>query len=35
MIRYLRNLNAAGLILWCYFVWYFVVLVRYGNLAEL
>ena len=31
MIRYLRNLNAAGLILWCYFVWYLVVLVRYFD----
>jgi hypothetical protein len=31
MIRYLRNLNAARVILWCYFIWYVVVLVRYFD----
>jgi hypothetical protein len=31
LIRYLRNLNAGRLILWCYFIWYMVVLVRYFD----
>jgi hypothetical protein len=31
MVRYLRNLNAARLVLWCYFIWYLVVLVRYFD----
>jgi hypothetical protein len=31
MIRYLRNLNAARVILWCYVIWYVVVLVRYFD----
>jgi hypothetical protein len=29
--RYLRNLNRGRLVLWCYFVWYVVVLVRYFD----
>lgn len=29
--RYLRNLNRGRLILWCYLVWYLVVLVRYFD----
>lgn len=28
---YLRNLNAGRLVLWCYLVWYLVVLVRYFD----
>src|SRR6266481_1583817 len=31
LIRYLANLNKARLILWCYFIWYLVVLVRYFD----
>ncbi len=31
MIRYLRNLSRGRLILWCYFIWYVVVLVRYFD----
>ncbi len=31
LMRYLRNLSAGRLILWCYFVWYLVVLVRYFD----
>ena len=31
MIRYLRNLSPGRLILWCYFIWYLVVLVRYFD----
>ena len=31
LIRYLRNLSADRLILWCYFIWYLVVLVRYFD----
>ncbi len=31
LIRYLRNLSAGRLILWCYFIWYLVVLVRYFD----
>lgn len=30
-MRYLRELNAGRLILWCYFIWYLVVLVRYFD----
>jgi hypothetical protein len=29
--RYLRDLNRGRLILWCYLVWYLVVLVRYFD----
>ena len=29
--RYLANLSTGRLILWCYFVWYLVVLVRYFD----
>ena len=31
LVRYLANLNKARLILWCYFIWYAVVLVRYFD----
>jgi hypothetical protein len=31
LIRYLRNLSTGRLILWCYFIWYCVVLVRYFD----
>src|ERR1700761_4468205 len=31
LLRYLANLNAGRLILWCYFIWYLVVLVRYFD----
>jgi hypothetical protein len=31
LIRYLRNLSTGGLILWCYLIWYGVVLVRYFD----
>ncbi|EEF59499.1 hypothetical protein [Pedosphaera parvula] len=31
LMRYLANLNKARLILWCYFIWYLVVLVRYFD----
>ena len=31
ILRYLRNLNTGRLILWCYFTWYLVVLVRYFD----
>jgi hypothetical protein len=31
ILRYLRNLNTGRLILWCYFIWYLVVLVRYFD----
>jgi hypothetical protein len=31
MLRYLRNLSTGRLILWCYFIWYLVVLVRYFD----
>src|SRR5256714_5129243 len=31
MLRYLRNVSAGRLILWCYFIWYLVVLVRYFD----
>lgn len=36
LIRYLTNLSGGRLILWCYFIWYLVVLVRYfDNSARL
>jgi hypothetical protein len=31
ILHYLRNLNTGRLILWCYFIWYLVVLVRYFD----
>jgi hypothetical protein len=31
LVRYLRNLSTGRLILWCYFIWYLVVLVRYFD----
>ena len=31
LLRYLANLSAGRLILWCYFIWYLVVLVRYFD----
>ena len=31
MIHYLSNLSKGRLILWCYFIWYLVVLVRYFD----
>jgi hypothetical protein len=31
LIRYLRNLSGGRLILWCYFIWYAVVLARYFD----
>ena len=31
LIRYLSHLSNGGLILWCYFIWYCVVLVRYFD----
>lgn len=31
LIRYLSNLSNGRLILWCYFIWYAVVLVRYFD----
>ena len=31
LIRYLTNLSTGRLILWCYFIWYCVVLVRYFD----
>lgn len=31
LIRYLANLSGGRLILWCYFIWYVVVLVRYFD----
>ena len=31
MLQYLRNLSKGRLILWCYFIWYMVVLVRYFD----
>jgi hypothetical protein len=31
LIRYLARLSAGRLILWCYFIWYLVVLVRYFD----
>ena len=31
LLRYLAKLNTGRLILWCYFIWYLVVLVRYFD----
>jgi hypothetical protein len=31
LTRYLANLSTGRIILWCYFVWYLVVLVRYFD----
>lgn len=31
LIRYLANLSTGRLILWCYFIWYCVVLARYFD----
>src|SRR5882724_5814816 len=31
LIRYLSNLSNGRLILWCYFIWYVVVLARYFD----
>jgi hypothetical protein len=31
MLRYLQNLTTGRLILWCYFIWYLVVAVRYFS----
>jgi hypothetical protein len=31
LTRYLANLSNGRLILWCYFIWYLVVLVRYFD----
>jgi hypothetical protein len=31
MLRYLANLTTGRLILWCYLIWYMVVLVRYFD----
>ena len=31
LIRYLADLSTGRLILWCYFIWYLVVLVRYFD----
>jgi hypothetical protein len=31
ILRYLRSLSTGRLILWCYFIWYLVVLVRYFD----
>ena len=31
LIRYLANLSTGRLILWCYFIWYSVVLIRYFD----
>jgi hypothetical protein len=31
MLRYFRNLTPGRLILWCYFIWYLVVAVRYFS----
>ena len=31
LLRYLARLSTGRLILWCYFLWYFVVLVRYFD----
>ena len=31
LLRYLQNLNRGRIILWCYLVWYLVVLVRYFD----
>ena len=31
LVRYLAELSAGRLLLWCYFIWYLVVLVRYFD----
>jgi len=31
LVRYLASLNKGRLILWCYFIWYMVVLARYFD----
>jgi hypothetical protein len=31
VLKYLRDLNSGRLILWCYFIWYMVVLVKYFD----
>jgi hypothetical protein len=31
LMRYLTNLSTGRLILWCYFIWYLVVLIRYFD----
>jgi hypothetical protein len=31
LLNYLRNLNTGRLILWCYCIWYLVVLIRYFD----
>jgi hypothetical protein len=31
LIRYLTSLNTGRLVLWCYLIWYLVVLVRYFD----
>lgn len=31
LVNYLRNLTAGRIILWCYLIWYLVVLVRYFD----
>jgi hypothetical protein len=31
LLRYLANLSTGRLILWCYFIWYLVVLIRYFD----
>ena len=31
MLRYLRSLSVGRLVLWCYFLWYLVVLVRHFD----
>ena len=31
LLKYLRNLSSGRLILWCYCIWYLVVLVRYFD----
>ena len=35
LIRYLANLSTGRLILWCYFIWYCVVLARYFDPSPL
>jgi hypothetical protein len=35
VIRYLANLTTGRLILWCYLIWYLVVLVRYFDASPL
>lgn len=31
LLRYLADLSAGQLLLWCYFLWYLVVLARYFD----